>query len=96
MVDALQTFMVALRATPDAILVDINMPGRTGIEVLKRLRVSNKTQQIPVMVVSSDEKPTTESMSRELGAINFLHNPFDQQQLSDSINRVLGIQANWS
>ena len=93
-VDALQTFMVALRSTPDLILLDINMPGGTGIEVLKRLRGSNKTQQIPVIVVSGDEKFTTETMARELGAVDFLHKPVDEQRLIDSINRVLGIQVN--
>jgi DNA-binding response OmpR family regulator len=92
-VDALQTFMVALRSTPDLILLDINMPGGTGIGVLKRLRVSNKTQQIPVIVVSSDEKPTTEAMARELGAADSLHKPVDEQRLSDFVHRVLGISS---
>jgi len=33
--DALQTWMMALREKPEAIVLDINMPGGTGIEVLK-------------------------------------------------------------
>lgn len=36
-VDALQAWMTALRAVPDAIVLDINMPGGSGIEVLRRL-----------------------------------------------------------
>jgi len=95
-VDALQTWMMALRSSPDLILLDINMPGGTGIEVLKRLRVSNKTQQIPVIVVSGDEHPTTEAMARELGAHDFLHKPVDQQKLIDAVDRALGIHANSS
>lgn len=95
-VDALQTWMMALRSTPDLILLDINMPGGTGIEVLKRLRVSNKTQQIPVIVVSGDETVTTEATARELGALDFLHKPVDQQKLSDAVSRALGMQANAS
>jgi CheY-like chemotaxis protein len=63
-VDALQTWMMALRLTPDRILLDINMPGGTGIEVLKRLRVSSKTQQIPVIVVSGDETVTPKQRRR--------------------------------
>ena len=95
-VDALQTWMMALRSTPDLILLDINMPGGTGIEVLKRLRVSNKTQQIPVIVVSGDEHPTTEALARELGALDFLHKPVDQQELVDAVDRVFGIHSNAS
>jgi DNA-binding response OmpR family regulator len=95
-VDALQTWMMALRSTPDLILLDINMPGGTGIEVLKRLRVSSKTQQIPVIVVSGNESATTEAMARELGALDFLHKPVDHQKLTDAVGRVLGLQANAS
>ena len=94
-VDALQAWMMALRSSPD-LLLDINMPGGTGIEVLKRLRVSNKTQQIPVIVVSGDETATTEATARELGALDFLHKPVDQQKLNDDVNRALGMQANAS
>jgi CheY-like chemotaxis protein len=95
-VDALQTWMMALRSTPDLILLDINMPGGTGIEVLKRLRLSNKTQQIPVIVVSGEESPTIESVARELGALDFLHKPIDQQKLIEAVDRAFGLQANAS
>jgi two-component system cell cycle response regulator len=95
-VDALQTWMMALRSAPDLILLDINMPGGTGIEVLKRLRVSSKTQHIPVIVVSGDQSPTTEATARELGAHDFIHKPVDQQTLNDAIGRALGMQANAS
>lgn len=93
-VDALQTWMTALRSAPDLILLDINMPGGTGIEVLKRLRVSSKTQQIPVIVVSSEENPNIESTSRELGAADFLHKPVNEQKLNQAVDRALGIPAN--
>jgi CheY-like chemotaxis protein len=88
-VDALQTWMMALRSNPDVILLDINMPGGTGIEVLKRLRMSSKTQHIPVIVVSGDEHPDTEAKARSLGAAEFLHKPVDREQLCASVNRAL-------
>ncbi|HXJ89340.1 MAG TPA: response regulator [Candidatus Binatia bacterium] len=91
-VDALQTWMTALRSTPDLILLDINMPGGTGIEVLKRLRLSSKTQQIPVIVVSSEEKTATEATARELGALDFLHKPVDRLTLCAVVDHALGVQ----
>jgi len=93
-VDAMQTFMMALRSNPNLILLDINMPGGSGIEVLKRLRVSNRTQQIPVIVISSEQNPATESMARELGAVDFLHKPVDEKILANAVDHVLGIQSN--
>ena len=88
-VDALQAWMAALRSAPQLILLDINMPGGTGIEVLKRLRMSIKTQHIPVIVVSSEEDPATESMARNLGAVAFLHIPVEQEQVCDAVNLAL-------
>jgi CheY-like chemotaxis protein len=91
--DTLQTCMLAMRSNPDLILLDINMPGGTGIEVLKRLRVSMKTQQIPIIVVSGDQNPETESAARKLGAFDFLHKPVDLEKLSQSVDRALGLPA---
>jgi CheY-like chemotaxis protein len=88
-VDALQAWMAALRSAPQLILLDINMPGGTGMEVLKRLRMSTKTQHIPVIVVSSEEDPATESMARSLGAMVFLHKPVEQEQLCAAVNLAL-------
>ena len=88
-VDALQTWMTALRSNPDLILLDINMPGGTGIEVLKRLRLSNKTQHISVIVVSGEKNPATEAKARSLGAADFLHKPVNQEQLRLSLDRAL-------
>lgn len=87
--DALQAWTAALRSTPQLILLDINMPGGTGIEVLKRLRMSTKTQHIPVIVVSGEENPATESMARSLGAVDFLHKPVEQEQLCTAVDRAL-------
>jgi len=88
-VDALQAWMAALRSAPQLILLDINMPGGTGIEVLKRLRMSSKTQHIPVIVVSGEENPATESMAQSLGAVGFLHKPVGQEQLCAAVDRAL-------
>jgi CheY-like chemotaxis protein len=88
-VDALQTWMFALRSVPQLILLDINMPGGTGIEVLKRLRMSSKTQHIPVIVVSGEQNPATEAMVLSLGAVAFLHKPVEQERLCAAVDRVL-------
>jgi DNA-binding response OmpR family regulator len=88
--DALQTWMTALRERPDAILLDINMPGGTGIEVLKRLRMSTKTQHIPVIVVSGSSEENIEQTARELGACEFLHKPVDVEALEKKLSQLTG------
>ncbi len=87
--DALQAWMAALRSAPQLILLDINMPAGTGIEVLKRLRMSTKTQHIPVIVVSSEENPETESTARSLGAVDYLRKPVEEERLCAAVDRAL-------
>ena len=87
--DALQAWMAALRSNPNLILLDINMPCGTGLEVLKRLRMSAKTQHIPVIVVSGDENPATESAIRAFGVADFLHKPVEEEQLRVTVDRLL-------
>jgi len=87
--DALQAWTAALRSAPQLILLDINMPGGTGIEVLKRMKISSKTQHIPVIVVSGEENPATESLARSLGAVDFLHKPVEQEELCAAVERAL-------
>lgn len=89
--DALQTSMTAVREKPDLIILDINMPGGTGLEVLKRLRMSTKTQTIPVIVVSGNENAEIEASARSMMVADFLHKPVDPDQLWLVISRLLGL-----
>ena len=87
--DALQAWIAALRSDPQLILLDINMPGGTGIEVLKRLRMSTKTQHIPVIVFSGEENPATEAMALSLGAVGYLHKPVEEEKLCAAVDHAL-------
>lgn len=87
--DALQAGMVALRAAPDAIVLDINMPGGSGIEVLKRLRHSTKTQRIPVVVVSGSGDSDIRQVALDLGVADFLAKPVDLDQLCNALTNLL-------
>ena len=79
--DACQAGMVARRTAPDAIVLDINMPGGSGIEVLRRLRRSLKTQSIPVVVVSGSSDSDVRNDAMKLGVTDFLAKPVDLDQL---------------
>ncbi|MGA2964073.1 MAG: response regulator [Candidatus Korobacteraceae bacterium] len=87
--DALQAWMTTLRERPDAVILDINMPGGTGLEVLKRLRLSAKTQTIPVIVVSGSEDPGVEQTVKSMGAAEFFHKPVNMDELCVAVCRVL-------
>lgn len=87
--DAMQAWMLASRIPLDAIILDINMPGGTGFEVLRKLKASIKTSLIPVVVVSGTIGAQDEEKIREMGADDFLPKPLDIDALLASLQELV-------
>ncbi len=88
--DATQTFTSAIRTKPDVIVLDIQMPGGTGMLVLERLKASTKTSHIPVIVLSGSTDPDAEASVKQRGADVYLSKPVDVDELLGTLSRVLG------
>jgi DNA-binding response OmpR family regulator len=88
--DAIQAFMLAVRNQPDVIILDINMPGGTGIDALGKLKTSSKTSGIPVIVVSGTGDPRVSETVLGLGASLFLPKPVAFEVLADAVGRLVG------
>jgi FixJ family two-component response regulator len=76
---------------PGCILLDITMPGISGPEALMRLKEKRNT--LPVIVVSARDNEAVHKAVRDLGAKMFLRKPVDDQALLDAINWVTKEQA---
>lgn len=75
--DAVQGLSSAKNNMPDVIVLDINLPGGTGIKTLENLKTNSKTAMIPVLVVTGRTDPKLEGAALELGADGFKHKPLD-------------------
>ncbi len=87
--DAMQTTILAMQLHPAAILLDLNMPGGTGVEVLKRLKSSSKTSLIPVLVLSGSVEVTDEQTVLDLGADRFFSKPPDFDKIQACLSELL-------
>lgn len=88
--DAMQAVMFATRSPPEAIILDFNMPGGTGLTALERLQASMKTRYVPVLVLSATQDPTVRSRAEALGAGGFLSKPVDIAFLHTELCRIVG------
>lgn len=61
--------------TPDLILLDLNMPGLTGLDVLLRIRGDDHTKRIPVVVLTTSDREADILQSYERGANTYLTKP---------------------
>jgi len=75
---------------PDAILLDIMMPGISGWEVTAALLAERSTDQIPIIFISARTEPSDRIRAYELGAQAYLMKPFDPDVLAETVATVLG------
>jgi len=75
--DAMQAVMHARHSPPDVILLDVNMPGGSGLTVLKRLKTLPATRRIPVIVMTGSAEAGLPEQVKALGAHAFLPKPLD-------------------
>jgi len=69
------------------VLLDIIMPIMNGLEVLKVVRSDKNIEQIPIIVLTTDETKKTEAL--ELGANSFLMKPIRSNELSEKMRALL-------
>jgi len=91
--DGMQAVMMAVKQPPDAVILDIGMPGGTGLHVLERLRASSKTTAVPILVITALTDPKLPDRVRTLGANDFLPKPVAADRLRAALERILGTTA---
>jgi len=75
--NGMRAIELARKHTPDIILLDIVMPDIDGFEVLSRLKESEVTKNIPVILLTSMGNETSEEKGLELGAVDYIIKPFN-------------------
>ena len=80
---------MAAKERPDAILLDVMMPGLNGPAVLERLGQDERCAHIPVIFLTAKSRPAEISRLKELGALEVLAKPFSPTGLADHVRRIL-------
>jgi len=86
--------LIAQKTIPDIIITDWDMPGMSGIELIKKLRQIPETQHIPI-IMSSGVMTTVENLQTALnaGAIDYIKKPIDKVELVARTNSALKLAA---
>jgi DNA-binding response OmpR family regulator len=87
--DAVQTWRMARNSPPDLVLLDINMPGGTGLAVLRRLKNNLTTNRVPVIVITAAEEQGLLQSILNLRPDALLRKPVQLQDLDLEIARLL-------
>ena len=85
-----RSFLEALALeTPELVLMDIMLPGEDGLSLLKKLKSSTKTREIPVIMVTAKGAEYDKVKGLDLGADDYVAKPFGMMELVSRIKAVL-------
>jgi adenylate cyclase len=84
-----KTLFLALEKNIDAFLIDINMPGLTGIEICKRLRSIDKYRIAPIIFITSQDDTSNLEDAFKVGATDFIIKPANHIVLTSRLRSHL-------
>ena len=87
--DPIEGLARAVAAPPDLILLDMEMPGMTGLEVCARLKADPATAMVPVIFLTGAEGVDIKVRGFDLGAVDFVTKPFDPAELRARVRAAL-------
>jgi CheY-like chemotaxis protein len=85
--DGTEALTLAREDRPDLIVLDVMLPGLSGIEVLEELRSTDSLKEIPVVVITAWSHAEIEV--QVAGADRFVSKPFDPDELSSAVEELL-------
>lgn len=73
---------------PALVILDLNLPKRTGLEVLKATRENERTASVPVVILTANEEPSVVEECYLHGANSFVRKPTNADEFSDAVLHV--------
>jgi CheY-like chemotaxis protein len=87
--DGDESVEAARRLRPDLIVLDVMMPGRSGLEVLKELRADASFADTPFVMLTARAQPTDREAAAAAGADRFVAKPFSPLELAQLVDELL-------
>jgi CheY-like chemotaxis protein len=81
---------------PDLILLDLNLPKRSGMEVLAEIKTDESLKLIPVIMFSSSRREIDQDRSLKLGAQEYLTKPSSLEGFAETVKRAFSLPEHTS
>ena len=87
--DGIEAVDVAVAEIPDLIILDLMLPGRSGVQVFKELRLDSRTKSIPILMLTAKAQLDDVIAGLELGADDYLTKPFSPKEMVLRVKALL-------
>lgn len=78
------------RVRPDILVLDVMLPGRSGLDILRDLRAGAETRELPVLLLTAKGQTRDREQAMALGADAFLTKPFSNDELIATVRSLSG------
>ncbi len=79
----------AVREKPDAVIIDLMLPGMDGLEVCRLLRAENATSGIPIIMLTAKASESDRVVGLEMGADDYITKPFSPRELVARVKALI-------
>lgn len=77
------------RETPHLLLLDVRMPGQSGLDALKAIKETPNGAALPILMITGDGRLDRIVQAMQLGAAGYMMKPFDARQLVAKVRETL-------
>lgn len=88
-VDGLNGLLAVEREKPDLVILDIMLPGQSGLDVCRKIKTNAELKDIPVIMISAKSEELDVVLGLELGADDYVTKPFSPKILFSRVRAVL-------
>ena len=74
---------------PDLIILDVMLPGKSGFDILRDLRESPQTTDLPVLMLTARGQTRDREMAERLGVTQFMTKPFSNAEVLESVRALV-------
>ena len=76
---------------PDLVILDVMLPGRSGLDILRELRADPATEGLPVMMLTARGQARDRDLALQLGASRFMTKPFSNAEMLENVRSLVGL-----
>ena len=87
-VDALERITAE---APDLVILDLMLPGQSGLDILQRLRQDPSFGTLPVILLTARGQAATRDLAKDYGASMFMAKPFGNAELLAAVRQLVGV-----
>jgi len=74
---------------PDVVILDVNLPGTDGFDILRAVRAAPETRDLPVVMLTARMQQQDRRMAEDIGATEFIAKPFSNAHVVDTVKRLI-------